>query len=47
VEETFTKPMKNEVLGKPSETYEEAYARVMKELKDYCESFSKQKERMP
>jgi len=45
VEETFTKPLKNEVAGKPFETYDEAYARVMKELNEYIESCKKQTKR--
>ena len=45
VEETFTKPLKNEISGKPFETYEEAYDRVMKELKEHCESYKKQTKR--
>ena len=40
VQETFTKPLKNEVQGKPFETYEEAHDRVMKELKEYIESYN-------
>lgn len=42
IEETFTKPIKQEyIMGKtPEETYDEAYARVMKELKEYIKSFN-------
>ena len=39
VEETFVKPLKNEVDGKPFETYEEAYDRVMKEVKTFLDNY--------
>ena len=47
IQETFTKPLKEEYLtGKtPAETYEEAYDRVMKELKEYIESYKETKKR--
>ena len=45
IQETFTKPLKQEYIEgkKPSETYDEAYQRVIKELKEYCESFKTHK----